>query len=167
MDVNHTAPTPRRSPNGFKRTWTVVDTVIVILLLVAIGATFFRWAYDIVGKQEADEMIGNYYVIFQIDETHGSIVEGLEGGDALYLAEDGTFLGRLCHDSLTTVQVTDADHPGYVMGKAAMLCDGSMKENSLHVVGLNRYLTPGDQICVRTEREVFVLCVTEIANAIG
>lgn len=147
-----------------KGKFTTVDAVILLLVVVMVVGAVIGWVYQAVNKGSAFDEGLTYVVTFRISETHRSVLGGLSVGDAVYLVEDGSFVGYLRSD-LSVQYGSDARNFDYdVTGSGSMICVGDINGRSLKLDNSNRCLTPGDILIVRTERELLTIEVLEITS---
>ena len=76
-----------------KKRWSVMDTVILLLVLMAVAGLIYRVVYAARKDVEADPTL--YRVYFEVLETHEKVLAEVEGFDAVYLCENGTRLGYI------------------------------------------------------------------------
>ena len=161
METMKNSPAPGRK--GKKSEFTAVDAVVLLLVLVAVVGAVFGWVYQALDNGSELDESATYAVTFRISETHGDVVDGLAVGDAVYLLEDGSFLGYL-RDDLSVCDVTDAAYADRVTGTGSMVCLGNISGRSLELGEGGRCLTPGDTLLVRTEREFLTIDILEIVS---
>ncbi len=150
-------------------TFTAVDLVIVLAIVITLVGTVFGWVYESVRNEGGDGIGYTYAVTFRVETTHAEVLEGLACGDSLYLVSEDCFLGYLRDDlAVRELTATDPTAPRtHVTATGSMVCVGNAEGRSLRVNGCDRILTPGDTVRVRTEREtltVRILTVTEVSS---
>ena len=69
-----------------KKRWSAMDTVILLLVLVAVAGLVYRVVYAARKDAEADPTM--YRVYFEVLETHENVLAEVEGFDALDLRVD-------------------------------------------------------------------------------
>lgn len=150
--------------------WTVIDTVIVLMVLLAIAGVVLRGVMDS-GKDEAVADTGTYYVSFTVPEIHASVLEEIKAFEALYSYETGDLVGYVgVYDdgniSLRAVSPLTNGNGALVTAEGSMVClEGTMKDGSLLVRGMDTYLTPGMSLTLCTERAVILVEISEIRAA--
>ena len=163
MDMKQNQPTKSR-----KGRWSAVDTVIVLLVLIAVAGLVYRVVYA--ARTEGESTRTMYRVYFEVAETHEDVLAEVEGFDAVYLYENGVRLGYIgvYEDTATgghTVALTPvpAEKRGMATAAGCLVCtDGTMKDGSLLVGESGRYLTPGSELQVRTDRALLTIRITSI-----
>ena len=152
--------------------WSAVDTLIVILVLVALAGIAFR----IVHAVREDAPVGEeamYMVYFTVAETHEDVLDEVRRFDAVYLLENDVYLGNVgayrdeatgeYHVALTQTPVISDKGTNRATAAGCLFCpDGILRDESLLVGNSGVYLTPGSVLTVRTDRVVLTLTVTEI-----
>ncbi len=151
---------PRRPASGGGV--TAVDIVIIILLLAVTFGTIFGWVYEALDDDLNSEIGYTFVVSFRIAETHREVLDGLTKGDQLYFAEEGDFLGYLRDDLKVADSASAPTALDRVTGTGSMVCVGNDQNRSLRVGDSDRYLTPGDTLWIRTEREVLSVYILDI-----
>ena len=155
-----------------KRGWSAIDTVILLLILAAIAGVVYRVA-DAARQSIANEERPLYAVYFSVEETHKDVLAEIRGFDAIYAPEDGVRLGYIAAyedteegdytPALAIVPAVDATGRDRVTASGCFICtEGTMKNGGLLVDGNDRYLTPGSELCIRTDRAVLTIRITEI-----
>lgn len=162
METMKNRPSPQRK--GKKSEFTAVDAVVLLLVLVTVLGAVLGWVYQALDDGSDLDEGAAYAVTFRISETHRDVADGLSVGDAVYLIEDGSFLGYL-RDDLAVQDETDAAYPDRVTGTGSMVCVGNINGRSLELGDGGRCLTPGDTLLVRTEREFLTIDILEIVSA--
>lgn len=166
MDMNQN--TKVRSRKG---RWSAVDTVIVLLVLVAIVGLVYR-VID-AARKEGETARTMYRVYFEVPETHEDVLSEVRGFDAIYLYENNVKLGYIgVYEDTATGTYTVALTPTPAMGatgdrrvtaEGCMVCtDGTLEGGSLLVGESGRYLTPGSEVEVRTDRVLLTIRITSI-----
>ncbi len=162
------AETGRRGRQTSAR-WTVIDTVIVLMVLLAIAGAVLRSVMD----SDKDKVVadtGTYYVDFTIPEIHPSVLAEIQAFDALYTYETNTHVGYVgAYDDGTIAlrTVTPLNSNGsFVAAEGCMVClEGTMKDGSLLIRGMDTYLTPGMSLTLCTERVMIVIEISDIQAA--
>ena len=88
MDMNQKNPS-----NSRKGRWSAVDTVIVLLVLIAVAGLVYRVVYAANAEKTKTPVM--YRVYFDVNETHEDVLAEVEGFDAVYLYENGVKLGYI------------------------------------------------------------------------
>lgn len=155
-----------------KRGWSVIDTIIVLLILAAIAGIVYR-VVDAARQSIANEERPMYAVYFSVEETHKDVLAEIRGFDALYDPEDGVKLGYIAayedaeegdyKPALAIVPAVNATGRDRVTASGCFICtEGTLMNGGLLVDGDDRYLTPGSELTIRTDRAVITICITEI-----
>ncbi len=173
QDNKHTASARRMARP--KKGWSVVDTVIVLLLLLAIAGLVGRGIYGERQKDATgtDGVASMYAVYFEVTETHADVLAEVRGFDAVYLYENDSRLGHIGvyedpvtgehRVALTVLPAEGATGDRRVTATGCLICtDGIPAGGGLLIQESDQYLTPGSEIEVRTDRAFFTIRVTEI-----
>ncbi len=150
--------------------WTVVDTVLVLMLLLAIGGILMRGFLPEVSLADTDKDVtaGPYYVEFAVAEIHPMVLSEINAFDPLYLYDTGELVGYVgVYDdgsiALHTVALQPTNPSGNVAVEGCMVClEGVYREGSLLVKGMDTYLSLGSTLVLRTDRAVFTVEITDI-----
>ncbi len=149
------------------RRWTAVDTLIVLMVVLAVAGVVVRGVLDN-GKTPAATASETVYVDFIISEIHPSVLSEIKAFDALYLRETGELVGYVgVYDDGTTalhpVNAPVAANGSFVAAEGCFVClDGTYENGSLLVKGMTDYLSPGSVLTLCTERAVVTLEITGI-----
>lgn len=152
-----------------KKRWTVIDTVVVLLVLVAVAGLVYRVIYSARKDQEAETT--PYRVYFEVLETHKDVLAEVKGFDAVYLYEDDIRLGYIgvYQDTATgeytpALTVSPGEEMNYVTATGIMICNDATLApgGGLRVEDSGRYLTPGSVLEVRTDRAILTIRITSI-----
>ena len=152
-----------------KKRWTVIDTVVVVLVLVAVAGLVYRVIYSARKAQETEAT--PYRVYFEVLETHKDVLAEVKGFDAVYSYEDDIRLGYIgVYQDQTTGEYTPAltasptDEMNYVTATGIMICNDATLApgGGLRVEDSGRYLTPGSVLEVRTDRAILTIRITSI-----
>jgi hypothetical protein len=155
-----------------KRGWSVIDTLIVLLVLAAVAGIVYR-VVDAAGQSKAQEARPMYAVYFSVEATHKDVLAEIQGFDAVYDPEDGVKLGYIAayedteegdyKPALSIVPAVDATGRDRVTASGCFICsEGTMMNGGLLVDGDDRYLTPGTELSIRTDRAILTVRITEI-----
>ena len=155
-----------------KRGFSVIDGVLMLLILAAIGGIVYR-VVDAAKQSIATEERPMYAVYFSVEETHKDVLAEIRGFDAIYDPEDGVKLGYIAayedteagdyKPALVIVPAVNATGRDRVTASGCFICtEGTMMNGGLLVDGDDRYLTPGSELAIRTDRAVITVCITEI-----
>lgn len=163
MDMKQNQPIKSR-----KGRWSVVDTVIVLLVLIAVAGLVYRVVYAARAEEENGRTL--YRVYFEVAETHKDVLTEVEGFDAVYLYENGVKLGYIgVYEDTTTGDYTVALTPtptevsGMATAAGCLVCtDGVLKDGGLLIGESGRYLTPGSELQVRTDRALLTIRITSV-----
>lgn len=154
--------------------WSAVDTVILLLVLLAIAGIVYRVVMT-VRDEKAEEIQTTYEVYFEVMETHEDILAEIRGFDAVYLLENGERLGYIGvykdgvtgenRVALTPTPVVSEEGMNRVTALGCMICAGStLEDGSLAIPGSDRHLTPGSEMELRTDRAILKVRVTGIRS---
>lgn len=154
-----------------KGRWSAVDTVILLLILVAVAGLVYRMVYA--ARHEAAAERTMYRVYFEVLETHEDVLAEVRGFDAVYLYENGVKLGYIgVYEDTATGEYTVALTPtpaegatgdGRATATGCMVCtDGTLSGGSLLIGDSGRYLTPGSEVEIRTDRAFLTVRITAI-----
>lgn len=155
-----------------KLRWSAVDTVILLLVLVAVAGLVYRVVYA--ARREGDATSAMYRVYFEVQETHEEVLAEVRGFDAVYLYENDVRLGYIgvYRDTatgeytvaLTPSASTDGTGDHRVTGSGCMICTNATlrEDGGLHVGDSGRILVPGSVLEVRTDRALLTVRITSI-----
>ena len=152
-----------------KKRWTVIDTVVVLLVLVAVAGLVYRVIYS--ARKDAEVETTPYRVYFEVLETHKSVLDEVKGFDAVYLYEDDIRLGYIgVYQDQTTGEYTPAltvspgEEMDHVTATGILVCNNATLApgGGLRVEDSGRYLTPGSVVEVRTDRAILTVRITSI-----
>ncbi len=153
--------------NPRKSRWSVTDTVLLLLVLVAVAGCIYRLVYAVYREeQESQDIL--YEVYFDVSETHKNVLAEIRNFDEVYLYENDVQLGnigvteadeelRVYMNKVTPITGTDL-----LTAEMCMLAKGTMTDRGLFVAGSGRYLTPGSELVVRTDRVLLTIRITKI-----
>lgn len=165
----------RKENRGERRgRWSAVDTVILLLIILAIAGVVYRTLATI-RKEHTDVSETTYEVYFEVAETHEDTLAEIRGFDAVYLVENQQRLGYIgVYKDLSTGEHRVAMTVTPVAGNGGadrataigcMISGGTLTaDGSLAIPGSDRYLTPGSELVVRTDRALFTIRVTGIRS---
>ena len=131
-----------------KKRWSAMDTVILLLVLVAVAGLVYRVVYAARKDAEADPTM--YRVYFEVLETHENVLAEVEGFDAVYLYENDTRLGYIGVYLDTATGILICNNATVSAGGGLMVGDSG------------RYLTPGSVLEVRTDRVLMTIRITSV-----
>lgn len=93
---NKTAATGADVNERTKRRWSAVDTAILLLTVLAVAGLVYRIVVEYNDAKAAEKAEKTAYrVYFTVDEMQSSVLDEMNGGDVLYIREDGTVLGYI------------------------------------------------------------------------
>ena len=169
--ANSTRTAPdKNSPRKGK--WSVVDTVILLLAILVVGALVYRVVYAFQSRMD-EEPQTIYDVFFSVDQAHRDVLSEVSGFDSVYLYENDVKLGYMgvyrdadgdgYRVALTPLPADKNDTSEFIPAQGCLVCtDAVMQDGGLLVAGSGRYLTPGSVVEVRTDRAYLTLRITEI-----
>ena len=155
-----------------KKRWSAMDTVILLLVLVAVAGVVYRVVYAVRKDAEADPTL--YRVYFEVMETHEDVLAEVKGFDAVYLCENDARLGYIgVYQDTATGEQTPALNITSAVGAAGsdrvtatgiLICGDASPASGggLRVGDSGRYLTPGSVLEVRTDRALLTIRITSI-----
>ena len=155
-----------------KMRWSAMDTLILLLILVAVAGLVYRVIYA--ARKEAEVKPAMYRIYFDVMETHEDVLAEVEGFDAVYLYETDVRLGYIgVYEetatgeyvvALTTTPAPDATEADRVTASGVLICtDGvSVSGGGLRIGESGRYLTPGSVLEVRTDRVLMTIRITSV-----
>ncbi len=171
MENHQNTGSTERAPRRGRGRWSAVDTVILLLVLVAVGGIVGRVIYA--ARQSAAEQTAMYAVYFEVAETHEDVIAEVQGFDAVYLYDSDVRLGYIgvyedtvtgeYRVALTVTPIESIDGRRMATATGCLICtDGTLSEGSLLVEGSEQYLTPGSEVNVRTDRACLTVRITSI-----
>lgn len=153
--------------------WSAVDTVIVLLLLIAVAAQLWQ-AILIRRETDAEKTPTAYDVTFSVSAIRREVLEGIDAFDGLYLCEDGTRIGSVGvyedEDGSQRIALSVVE-PGpdglagseYVAAEGCMICtEGEYRDGGLLIPDTGLYLDPGSEWTVRTDRVMLTIRIESI-----
>ena len=155
-----------------KKRWSAMDTVILLLVLVAVAGLVYRVVYAARKDAEADPVL--YRVYFEVMETHEDVLAEVKGFDAVYLCENDARLGYIgvYQDTATGEQTpalnitpaVGATGSDRVTATGILICNNATVSagGGLMVGDSGRYLTPGSVLEVRTDRVLMTIRITSV-----
>ena len=153
-----------------KKRWSVVDTVIILLILVSVAGLVYRVVYA--ARKDADADPTMYRVEFEVMETHRSVLDEIQAFDAVYLYENDVRLGYVgAYETSVTGKyvaalfpVSNAEDEARATATGVMICANATLSSGggLQVGDSGRYLTPGSVLEVRTDRALLTIRVTSV-----
>ncbi len=165
--------TEKQNPDG-KRPgkkggrWTAIDTVILLLVLVALAGVIVRSFVIPGGKDELAVTEGPYYVEFTVREIHAEVLEEFSVSDRFYLYETGELVGFLGYyadgtRALKAVAPVTEGNDRLVTADGCLYCsDGKMENGSLLLKDTSTYLAPGAVLKLRTDRATMTVEIKKI-----
>lgn len=168
MQVNERDDASAVTTRSTKRKWAAVDIVVILALLFAVLGVAMRGFFE--KREPQDTTVGGPFdVYFTVEEIHSSVLEEISGFDMLYLHETGELVGYIgvYADGTPAIASTGVlALPGgdWVSAQGCMVClEGTMKEGSLLPYDMQRYISPGSVLTLRTERAVLTIQITKIS----
>ncbi len=178
--------TPYAAKARTGRRWSAVDTAILVLVVLAVAGIVARVIVAYRDAEEAKQVErSNYRIHFTVDEMQASVLDEIEGGDIVYIREDGTRLGYIGVELANTEvpaggETTDESEPLYDKALVARPIEGGTDPDAVTVEGVilctdwqlvdgslkwkdgDRLLTRGSVVEVRTDRATMLIRITEI-----
>ena len=159
---------------GRRGRWSAVDTVLLLLVILAIAGVVYRTMVTI-RKEDSAVIDTTYEVYFEVVENFEDTLAEIRGLDAVYLAENQQRLGYVGvykdvatgehRVALTITPVAGDGGSARATAIGCMISSGNlMADGSLAIPGSDRYLTPGSELVVRTDRALFTIRVTGIRS---
>ncbi len=155
-----------RRAAGQGRRWSAADTLIVLAVLLAVAGVLIR-AFVHVDDTETPAQ-GPFEVYFTVSEIRDTVLADIQGFDALYDLETGTYMGSIGKyedgtPALSQSGVLPTGGGELVTAQGCMVCpSGIWTDGALLPTGSDRYLAPGSVVTLRTERAVMTVEITEI-----
>ena len=158
--------------NKQKKRWSAMDTVILLLVLVAVAGLIYRVVYAARKDAEAEPTL--YRVYLEVMETHETVLAEVEGFDAVYLCENGARLGYIgvyqdtatgeYTAALNTTPAEGATGNDRVTATGILVCNNAAPASGggLRIGDSGRYLTPGSVLEVRTDRALMTIRITSV-----
>ena len=154
--------------------WSVVDTVILLLVVLAIAGVVYR-AMVTIRKENTTVHETTYEVYFEVEETYEETLAEIRGFDAVYLVDNQQRLGYIGvykdlntgdhRVAMTVTPVAGTQLAGRATAIGCMISAGSLTEDGgLSIPGSDRCLTPGSELTVRTDREILTIRITGIRS---
>ena len=151
-----------------KKRWTVIDTVVVLLVLLAVAGLVYRVIYTAYKDTQKESTL--YRVYFEVMETHEDVLAEVKGGDAVYSYEEDVRLGYVgvyqdrTTGELTVLTTSHTEKMNYVTATGFMVCNDATLApgGGLRVEDSGRYLIPGSVLEVRTDRVILTIRITSI-----
>ena len=160
--------------NKPKKRWSVMDTVILLLVFAAVAGLVYRVIYT--AREDAETEPAMYRVYFEVMETHEDVLAEVRGFDAVYLCENDTRLGYVgvypdaatggYIPALTTTPVEGSAGSHHVTATGILVCNNATPASGggLRVGDSGRYLIPGSVLEVRTDRVIMTIRITAISE---
>ncbi len=161
-----------KSGDKKNKSWTAVDTVIVLMILLALGGVILRSFVDW-EKTGETPVSGPYYIDFVVSEIHPQVLEEIQSFDALYLYETGELVGYVGVYDDGSMALRPGSNPAAMNSTAvsAVGCmvtlEGVWENGSLLIKGLDHYISPGSVLNLRTDRAVLTVEITAIRGKNG
>lgn len=158
--------------NKQKKRWSAMDTVILLLVLVAVAGLIYRVVYA--ARKDAETEPTLYRVYFEVMETHEKVLAEVDGFDAVYLCENGARLGYIgvyqdaatgeYTAALNTTPAEGATGSNRVTATGILVCNNATPASGggLRIGDSGRYLTPGSVLEVRTDRALMTIRITSV-----
>ena len=160
--------------NKPKKRWSVMDTVILLLVLAAVAGLVYRVIYT--AREDAETEPAMYRVYFEVMETHQDVLAEVRGFDAVYLCENDARLGYVgvypdaatggYIPAQTTAPVEGPAGSHHVTATGILVCNNATPASGggLRVGDSGRYLIPGSVLEVRTDRVIMTIRITAISE---
>lgn len=168
MEHKQKNATPRRGRRSY---WSVVDTVILLLVLTAIAGIVYRVVVTVSREQDKAQDPGTVCeVYFEVMETHRDVLAELRGFETVYLYDNDMRLGAIgatidpvTGNTVAALTVNPIEGTERATATGCMICRGSSVKNGvLSVEGTGRYLTLGSELMIRTDRVLLTVRITDI-----
>ena len=161
------------SGTGSRGRWSAVDTVILLMVVIALGAQL--WQAILVNREtEAEKTPTVYEVTFTVPSVRREVLEEIQAFDGLYLYEDGTRIGSVGqledeegrqYIALTPVEPGPDGITGsvYVSAEGCMMCtEGELRDGGLLIPECGLLINPGSELTVRTDKVLLNIRVESI-----
>ncbi len=156
-----------------KRRWSTMDTVIALLVFVALVGLLYRVvvAYADAKDIEQNEAV-TYRIFFEADGVALPVLDELQSGDMMYLHDGGTPLGSIegsaTEERALTVLDPVVEGVEVVSVAGVLYCtNGTLTDGSLLVSNSDQYLTKGSVVTLRTDRVIMTVRITEIQELLA
>lgn len=166
-------------------TWSLMDTVLLILLAAAllslVGRIVYAYQKRNSGTADGDESI-RYVVDFTVDSIEREVLDSVNAFDAVYLYDSGAKIGNIGVEAIgdeqriafypvsdepeteTTQGTVPPVQTGETAAKGSLVCvGGALQDGSLFVEAADIYISPGSTLTVCTERTYFQIRIVRIA----
>lgn len=157
-----------KSPKKSGGRWTAIDTVILLLVLVAIAGVIVR-SFVLPGEKDDQAVAeGAYYVEFTVHEIHAEVLEEFRISDRFYLYETNELVGYLGYyaDGTRALQAMAPVMEGddrLVTAEGCLYCpDARMENGCLLLKDTDTYLAPGAVLKLRTDRATMTIEIKKI-----
>lgn len=170
MDKKQNHSTARQ---GRKWHWSAIDTVLLLLVLIAVAGVIYRVIATVRQEEEAPRN-QIYEVYFTVESIHEDVVAEIHSFDPVYLYENDVKLGYIgaymdhetggTRPALKITASPDAAGSHRVsIEEGCLVCSaGTMTNGSLMISGAGCYLTRGSVLQIRTDRVLMTIRITDI-----
>lgn len=153
--------------------WSVIDTVILLLVLLAIGGVVYR-VIAAVRREDSSTPNKLYDVYFAVDSIHENVLAEIECFDAVYLYENdiklgyiGAYRNRETGETRPALDVSAGANPAganmVAIQQGYMVCSaGTMTNGSLMIGEAGCYLSRGSVLEIRTDRVLMTIRILDI-----
>lgn len=174
-DVAESTVQPIKKKKGKERRWSVADTVVALVVLLAIVGALGRLVFF--GGDDAKAAIvgdGNTYCIeYTVDEIYEAAADSIKAQDGVYLMETGDRIGYIARYEDNTPVIkkyniagqnsTDGEYIKVAL-EGIIFCDSAvMRDGCLYVADSGKYIAPGSQIAFVTETAVLNVRIASIS----
>ncbi len=167
-------------PSKSKKKLNIIDIIIIILVVALIATAGYRIYTEITESIIVRQ--SNNILTFECNVEYINILKYLNGGDAVYLASDGTLLGYLFDnesddDRGAVYEVKDEAGNNLnasgqqnqskikLKGSIKLDADALKTKNGGYYVINGRNISVGSSIDVYTENAIFTIVVKEISDS--
>ncbi len=175
-DVAKTERQPKKEAKKAKlRRWSVADTVVALIVLLAIVGTVGRLVFF--GGDDAKAAISGdgvtYRVEYTVDEIYEAAADSIKALDGVFLYETGDRIGYIArYDDYTPVIKkmyiagegrSDGEHIKVAL-EGMIFCDNAvMRDGCLFISDGGKYIAPGSQLALSTETALLNVRIVSIS----
>lgn len=175
-DFAKTERQPKKEAKKAKlRRWSVADTVVALIVLLAIVGTVGRLVFF--GGDDAKAAISGdgvtYRVEYTVDEIYEAAADSIKALDGVFLYETGDRIGYIArYDDYTPVIKkmyiagegrSDGEYIKVTI-KGTIFCDNAvMRDGCLFISDGGKYIAPGSQLALSTETALLNVRIVSIS----
>lgn len=166
---------PSQKKKNKARRWSVADTVVAIIVLLALVGGIGRLVFF--GGDDAKEAISGdgktYKIEYAVDEIYEAAADSIKALDGVYLYETGDRIGYIARYEDYTPVIKKYNIAGKnradgeylkVALEGIIFCDSAtMRDGCLFIADGGKYLAPGSQISLATETALLNVRIVSIS----